>query len=159
MRQRTSLAFALLGLGALIAAHASGDDAPGMRILRFHDTPDGGSRFEEVEIAFPQPYDDAFGNTYHLSRAVDAQDAIFVELPAGLAQSWHNAPHRQFVIVLRGALEVETTDGAKRRWGTGDVFMADDVRGKGHLTRVLEGPARLLFIRLPEDFNLAEWTR
>jgi len=39
-----------------------------MRIVRFVTTSDGGSRFEELDIPFLQPYEDEFGNTYHLTR-------------------------------------------------------------------------------------------
>jgi hypothetical protein len=57
------------------------------------------------------------------------------------------------VFVLSGTLEVETTEGEVRRWGQGSLLMADDTKGKGHRTRVLEGPAKLLFVRLPDDFR------
>ena len=126
-----------------------------MRIVRFHDTPAGGSAFEEIEVAFSDPFLDEFGNTYHLSRAFGAQEAVFVELPDGLDQGWHNAPNRQLVMVLAGTIEVETTDGEIRRWGAGDAFLADDVDGKGHLTKVFDGPARLVFLRLPQNFDPA----
>jgi hypothetical protein len=129
-----------------------------MRIVRFFDTADGGSRFEEVEIAFPQPHTDEFGNTYQLTKAFGPESALFAELPQGLDQDWHVAPSRQLVFVTSGLLEVETTDGQRRRWSTGGLFMADDPRGQGHRTRVIEGPARLLFLRVPEDFRLAEWS-
>lgn len=128
-----------------------------MRIVRFFDTPEGGSRFEEVEIPFPQPYTDEFGNTYYLTKPFGAPSAVIAEMPRGLDQDWHVAPHRQLVFVLSGVLEVETTDGEQRRWSAGGMFMADDSRGKGHQTRVIEGPAKLLFLRVPDDFRLADW--
>lgn len=129
-----------------------------MRIVRFTDTPEGGSRFEELEVALPQPYTDEFGNTYQLSRAFGAEGVV-VELPAGLDQDWHVAPNRQLVALLSGRIEVETTDGEVRRWGPGGLFLADDTRGKGHRTRVTEGPAALLFLRLAADFRPEEWAR
>jgi quercetin dioxygenase-like cupin family protein len=129
-----------------------------MRITRFVTTSDGGSRFEELDIPFPQPYVDEFGNTYHLTRAF-ASSGVIVDLPHGLNQDWHVAPSRQIVVVLCGRLEVETTDAQVRRWGPGDMFMADDCTGKGHRTRVVEGPAKLVFLRLGEDFDPLDWTR
>jgi hypothetical protein len=125
-----------------------------MQIIRFFETPDGGSCFESAELKFPQQFTDEFGNKYNLGMPFDISSGVFTELPHGLDQSWHNAPNRQLVVVFSGRLEVETTDGKMHRWGPGEVFMADDVGGKGHKTRVLEGPARLLFVRLPEDFQL-----
>jgi quercetin dioxygenase-like cupin family protein len=129
-----------------------------MRITRFVTTSDGGSRFEELDIPFPQPHVDEFGNTYQLTRAF-ASSTVIVDLPHGLDQDWHVVPSRQIVVVLSGRLEVETTDAEVRRWGPGDMFMADDPTGKGHRTRVVEGPAKLVFLRLGNDFDPLEWTR
>lgn len=126
-----------------------------MEIIRFFETPDGGSCFEDHRLGFPVPFTDAYGNVYRLSRPFAIASAVFAELPAELDQHWHGAPNRQLVVVLSGRLEVETTDGATRRWGPGGMFMADDSGGTGHKTRVLEGPAKLLFLRLSPDFELA----
>ena len=130
-----------------------------MRITRFFDTPDGGSRFEEVELTFPTPHTDEFGNVYQLTKVFFPENAILADMPHGLDQDWHVAPNRQIVIVLSGLLEVETTDGEMRRWSAGGMFMADDPRGKGHRTRVLEGPAKLVFVRVPDDFRVQDWIR
>jgi len=130
-----------------------------MRIIRFSDTPDGGSRFSEVELTYPQPYTDEFGNVYHLSKVFNPANAIIADLPHGLDQDWHVVPNRQIVIVLTGLLEVQTADGQTRRWGPGGMFMADDPKGKGHQTRVVEGPVKALFMRVRDDFNVQEWIR
>jgi hypothetical protein len=125
-----------------------------VRVTRFFATAAGGSAFEEVDLAFPLARDDDFGHTLRTTHPFEPSSAVFVELPAGLNQGWHNAPDRQLVQVLDGEIEVETTDGETRRWRNGEVFMADDVDGKGHLTRVIGGPARLLFVVVPADFSL-----
>ena len=80
----------------------------------------------------------------------------FVELPAGLDQSWHHAPARQ-IVVLSGTLEVGTSDNQKLRCMPGQAFIADDLTGKGHLTRVVDGPARLMFVQLPDSFDFDRW--
>ena len=36
----------------------------------------------------------------------------------------------------------------------GEVFLADDVGSRGHRTRTIGGPARVLFVHLPPDANL-----
>ena len=61
--------------------------------------------------------------------------------------------------MLKGPLEEQTTDGEKRRWNAGEIFMADEPRRKGHQTRVIEGPAQFLFLRVPDDFRFQEWLR
>ncbi len=128
-----------------------------MQITRFFETADHGSCFEDLEIGFPDGKTDEFGYVLTLSRSCDA-NAMLAVLPANLDQDWHNAPNRQFVCVLDGCLEVETSDGAVRRMARGDLFMADDTAGQGHRTRVLDGrPVQLLFVRLADDFDLAGW--
>jgi hypothetical protein len=82
----------------------------------------------------------------------------FVELPAGLDQSWHQAPARQIVLVLAGCVEVETSDNQKRRCAAGQAFIADDLTGRGHATRVIDGPATVMFVELPPSFDIAQWS-
>lgn len=122
-----------------------------MKLIRFHENAEHVTRFQQRTVAFPQSHTNA-GHTFQLSAAFTA-DAIMAELPVGLDQDWHVAPARQFVIVLSGLLEVETNDGEIRRWSAGGMFMADDTRGQGHRTRVIEGPVRLMFLRVAPDFD------
>jgi hypothetical protein len=129
-----------------------------MKITRFHATEDGGSRFQEIELPVNLERLDAFGNMMHQSNAFSSPNVRFVELPPGLDQSWHHAPARQIVFVLSGVVEVGTSDNEKRRWSAGAAFIPDDLTGKGHLTRVLEGPALLAFIELPPDFDFDRWS-
>jgi quercetin dioxygenase-like cupin family protein len=129
-----------------------------MRVTRFYATNDGESRFEEIEVPIDQPYTDEFANVYHLSNPFDSPSVRIVEFPRGLTQGWHKAPARQIVFVLSGVLEVGTSDNETRRWGAGEVFIADDVSGKGHTTHVLEGPAHVAFIQLPHTFDCDRWS-
>ncbi len=129
-----------------------------MKITRFYAAASGESRFQEVEVPIDQPKRDGDGNTYHFSKPYASPGVMFVELPEGLVQTWHHAPARQIVVVVSGVLEVGTSDGQKRQWRTGETFIADDLTGKGHTTRVLEGPARLVFTHLPESFDFGRWS-
>ena len=56
--------------------------------------------------------------------------------------------------ILSGAVEVETSDGQKRRLGPGEMFLADDCGSRGHKTRTIGGPATILFVHLPADLDL-----
>ena len=129
-----------------------------MKITRFHATENGESRFEEFEIPIDQPRPDNFGHTLMQSNAWPSPGIRFVELPSGLDQSWHHAPASQIVVVLSGEVEVGTSDGEKRRCTAGRAFIADDLTGKGHLTRVVGGPAIVMFVELPKNFDFARWT-
>src|SRR5215213_1772018 len=57
----------------------------------------------------------------------------FVTTEASYDRSWHNAPWRQYVVTLSGTWEIETSDGDIRRFGPGDVLLAEDLTGKGHV--------------------------
>jgi hypothetical protein len=48
---------------------------------------------------------------------------------------YHTAPRRQYVVILSGTAEFETADGSKRRMVPGDVLVAEDLTGHGHIAR------------------------
>jgi redox-sensitive bicupin YhaK (pirin superfamily) len=125
-----------------------------MKIVRFASASDSGSQFVEVDLPIDDASTDAFGNTVHRSAILPAQSTMVTEMPEGLYQDWHPASRRQLLVVLSGTLEVETSDGKKHRCGSGDVFLADDVGSRGHRTRTIGGPARVLFVHLPPEANL-----
>jgi hypothetical protein len=128
-----------------------------MRITRFHATDDGGSVFEDIEVGLPNERRDPQGHLIRGSHLYPSPSVQVAELPAGLDQSWHPAPRRQIVVVLDGMLEVTTTDGQARRFGAGQVFLADDMGGRGHLTRTVEGPVQVLFAPMPAEVDLGAW--
>ena len=125
-----------------------------MKIVRFTSASDGGSQFVEIDLSIDNASTDAFGNTVHRSAILPAQSTMVTEMPEGLYQDWHPASRRQLLVVLSGTLEVETSDGKKHRCGSGEVFLADDVGSRGHRTRTIGGPARVLFVHLPPEANL-----
>ncbi len=119
-----------------------------MRVTRFFETADGGSAFDEVEIFIENENSDNWGNLLRTSARFDSSGVQVFEAPEGAFQDWHNAPRRQLCIVLTGVWEIGTTDGEFRRWGPGEAFLPDDVEGRGHTSRVVEGPVRILFVPL-----------
>jgi hypothetical protein len=129
-----------------------------MKITRFYATDSGESRFVEIDIPIEHAQRDAEGNTLRLSNSYASPHVRFAELPDGMVQSWHHAPARQIVVVLSGELEVGTSDGQTRRWRAGEAFLADDLTGKGHTTKTVGGPARVLFAPLPDGFDLGRWS-
>ena len=57
--------------------------------------------------------------------------------PPGYVLSWHCAPRRQYSISLSGTAEIEVGDGTVVRLQAGDVVLAEDLTGQGHITRVV----------------------
>ncbi len=49
--------------------------------------------------------------------------------------------------MLRGAIEVEVSDGARRRFEPGDIVFVTDTTGRGHITcTVGDPPVEALFV-------------
>jgi hypothetical protein len=129
-----------------------------MNITRFYTNENGESQFSEIDIPIDYRREDVDGNAIFLSKAFNSSRVRFVELPEGYDQDWHNAPKRQLVILLSGVVEVRTSEDQTRRWGAGDVVLADDVRGTGHQTRAIDGSVRMVYVPLPVDFSLEYWS-
>jgi hypothetical protein len=64
----------------------------------------------------------------------------------GYVLDWHCAPRRQYSISLSGSAEIEVGDGTIARVGPGDVVLAEDLTGRGHITRVVGNQPRVYAI-------------
>lgn len=62
----------------------------------------------------------------------------------------HPAPREQWVVMLRGAIEVEVSDGTRRRFEPGDLVLVTDTSGRGHVTTAAgDPPFEALFVPMP----------
>ena len=115
-----------------------------MKITRIHETSDGVSHFEDVEI----PLRDA-GEIGRLSGVHPATGVIFRETSPDYDFDWHPAPRRQYIVLLDGNIEITVGDGETRRFTGGDILLVEDTTGRGHRTRTTDGRTRRsLFIAL-----------
>lgn len=108
-----------------------------MKITRVYATPDGESHCDDVEI----PLRDG-GEIGQLSDPVPASRVVFREDPPDNDHEWHLAPRRQYIVLLEGHVEIQTSDGQYRRFQGGDVLLVEDTYGKGHRTRTTDGQRR-----------------
>ena len=134
----------LLGGGGRALGQAGAAPANAAKVIRVYATPDGGSRVEELTIS------------------PDAKPIDITRMTAGAyrgsgatAPDWHTAPRKQFAINMTGELEVELSDGTRRKIGSDLVFL-EDLTGKGHVTRAL-GPITNVFLHVPVDFDVVAW--
>jgi quercetin dioxygenase-like cupin family protein len=64
-----------------------------------------------------------------------------------LRLDWHHPPRRQHVFVLAGQIEFGIGDGTVRRFGSGDIVVAEDLTGQGHTARVVgDHPLLLAYV-------------
>ena len=113
-------------------------------ITRIYSDANGDSRFEDIQI----PLTDA-GNIGFLSETNKASGIIFREVKPTYDYHFHNAPQRQYIVLLDGGIEIETSLGEKRIFKTGEILLAEDTTGKGHRSKNIENKKRKsLFITL-----------
>jgi hypothetical protein len=113
-----------------------------MKITRIYTGPDNESHFEDREV------DLKFVGDTEVSANEPATGIIFRRAPATHLSDFHPAPRSQYVITLSGQVEIETGDGTIKRFGPGDVMLADDTSGHGHITRVVGNQPRI-YVMIP----------
>lgn len=113
-----------------------------MKIVRLYTGNDDKSHFEEIDMAF--------GGEQKILTADPrpASSAVFRCAPAGTVLERHPAPRRQFVVTLSGQWDIELGDGTVRKFKAGDVMLAEDTTGEGHVSRVV-GDAPHIFMTVP----------
>lgn len=115
-----------------------------MKIVRVYTGADNKSHFEDIEVPLKSG-----GKAGSLSDLVKATGVIFRETGGDYNFDFHNAPRRQYVVNLEGEVEIEVGDGTKRILRTGDILLAEDTTGQGHISRAVGGkPRKSLFITL-----------
>lgn len=115
-----------------------------MRVTRLYTGDDLQSHFEDFEVQM-----DDHGAIGWLSARHRVTSLIFRHTDADYDYTWHNAPERQYIVILEGGLDVEIGDGTRRRFGPGDILLAEDLAGQGHISRAVDGkPRRSLFITI-----------
>lgn len=112
--------------------------------VRLYSDENGDSQFEEKSISL----EDA-GSIGLLSARIPVSSLIFREVAPDYDYDFHNAPQRQFLVLLDGEIEIETSRGEKKSFRPGEVILLEDTTGKGHRTRNLKlEKRRSLFIEL-----------
>jgi hypothetical protein len=113
-----------------------------MHITRLYTGNDQKSYFEEVELQFG-------GDQKILTtESRPATMAIFRCVPPGTVLDRHPAPRRQYLVTMSGSWEIEASNGIKKVFKAGDVMLADDTTGEGHISRVL-GNEPHVFMTVP----------
>ena len=100
---------------------------------RLYSGDDGESHMEELDLA----------DHPELANLHGATGIVFKAYPADYFSDFHTAPRRQYVINIAGENEIELGDGTIYRFGPGHVMLAEDLTGRGHITRVVGGNGRI----------------
>ena len=113
------------------------------KITRTYSDAYGDSHFEDITV----PLKDS-GPIGFLSEPEAVKDIIFRKVTEEYDYDFHNAPDRQYIALMDGEIEIETSLGAIRQFVPGDVLLVEDTTGKGHRSRNLKKAVRSsIFIR------------
>jgi quercetin dioxygenase-like cupin family protein len=114
-------------------------------MTRLYTGPDGQTHAEKIEAKLrastTRPGLDE-------SEPLRVSGAQFVRWPRGFVWDWHTAKQRQYVITVSGQGEIELAGGQKILIQPGQIVLAEDVTGKGHITRVI-GSEDLVLLLVP----------
>lgn len=118
-----------------------------MIITRLYNDEKGESHFTDIEVEI---FDS--GNIGKLSEKFPVNEIIFRETSGDYNYDFHNAPQRQFIILLEGEIQIETSLGEVRNFKAGEVLLVEDTEGKGHKTKSVDGKLRRsIFVTLGDN--------
>ena len=98
-----------------------------MKIVRVFTGDDGESHFEEVSL----------DEMVQIASRLGSGEIQLNRSPSPSFSDYHWAPRRQYVVGLEGTGELEAADGSKVQLGVGDILVAEDLTGHGHIFRAL----------------------
>lgn len=130
------LSLSVLGYRTQSAQSAAAQTGKPLKITRLYTGADGQTHAQEIEVKFGPGGTDPF-------KLMAGAGAEIRRAPPGRVADWHTAPRRQYVITLSGHGEVELIDGTKIELGPGDIDLAEDLTGKGHITRTVGNEDRV----------------
>ena len=132
----------LLSISALTPpAHAAEGVSPTSKpfmITRLFTGPDGLTHAEEVEVKFASG-----GGVYRLLANSGAE---LRSTPPGRENGYHTASRRQYVFTLSGHAELVLSGGQTIEVGPGSIELAEDLTGKGHITRTVGAEDRVVIL-------------
>ncbi|MDD1706172.1 MAG: cupin domain-containing protein [Methanoregulaceae archaeon] len=121
-----------------------------MRYPRIYSDRQGESHFESVTVEQRLAQAAPPAAPFYVSDDNPASKYRFYTFTPGWIGELHPCPTQQFLALLSGAREMETTDGTVRRFLPGDLVLLEDTSGRGHVTRnVGDGYATYLVVPVP----------
>jgi hypothetical protein len=128
-----ALMFSAVVIHSRVARAAAPDRLTTVSVTRIFTGPDGFTHAEPIEVnlspsSIPK---------LQQSAPEKVANAYFVSVEPGFFEDWHNASAHRYVFTLSGNAEIELAGGQKIPLDHDRVLLADDLTGKGHITRVI----------------------
>ncbi len=111
----------------------------GLKYLRLYADHDGESHVEEMQHDFDMQQYAPPAPEFGISAPNNAEQCVFVNFPANWTSGLHPSPRRQLFIMLAGRMVGEASDGTVMELNPGDVLLMEDISGKGHTAKSMDG--------------------
>jgi len=97
-----------------------------VKITRIYSEKDGLSYFDVIEqpLLFPVAKQQSISKYLGQSRLFEFDSDFEID--------WHVSSKRCYYIYIQGEQMLEVSGGEKRKFGAGDIILAEDTTGKGH---------------------------
>lgn len=102
------------------------------KVIEIYTADDNKSYFKENVIETPLLH--PLGNYSNKVKVAEMQFRTF--FPEAKFD-WHTAPQKQYIVYLEGNVSVQASGGETRIFKPGDILLANDITGKGHVTNTL----------------------
>ncbi len=119
-----------------------------MSFVRVYSDSEGETHFSDDQLTFTLENYAPPAPPISVSKQLASESMVFISSAPGWVGDWHPVPRRQLMLVLSGELEVEVSDGEKRRFLPGSVAFVEDTTGRGHASRVVSSE-RVYMMAIP----------
>lgn len=109
-----------------------------IKVTRLYSDIDGETHFQDTFIPVK---DNGKGSLY--SDFAPSTGVEFRTAPKDYNMGFHNTPRKQYIVIIKGGVEMETSLGEIRQFHTGDIILIEDTTGKGHKSRAINNQERL----------------
>jgi hypothetical protein len=124
-----------------------------LRITRVYADDAGETHFDSIDLAAQEHLQDR-ARSAGLASIPTTTMVISEMLERRPAWGLHAAPQRQLLVVLRGAFQITTSRGDRKRFQHGDCVLVEDLDGKGHAFEdVGDELLAMLFIGVEGDWQ------
>lgn len=122
-------------------------------IVRVYSDAEGESRFEEIRIPGGRRRSDVSTSVAWWSQKMAVRNLVWRRVEEEAPSTTpHNAPRRQLIVPLSGAVEIEVSTGERRTISPGQIILVEDTTGKGHITRAADDATRVtLMLELGDE--------
>jgi quercetin dioxygenase-like cupin family protein len=119
-----------------------------VKCVRLFADESGESHFEDIEFDMSSIQYAPPAPALDISEPTEATQYFWFRFPKDWQDEAHPSPRRQLFVVLDGEVEGWTSSGETRTFKAGDRLLMEDLTGKGHGARPLNGEALAVVIAL-----------